>query len=275
MTLVPRITTGLPPGVKARPRSDFIPEEFDQLIYTKGYRLWWSRAALCPCRNNEQTDQADPTCRLCYGDGVLYFLPDAAIRAGSTVDAWNNEVEVNDAGDAVLIQGYLQSLTKDPQIFERFGEWVFGTARLTVQPENRISFRDRLIMADSAMPWAQHIEYDGSAEITITGGDYKTGLRYPFISVNYFRSKETLFREGSDFELTDDGTIKWLGSSAPSADTILTIHGDVHPRWICMDHTHVLRDTLVEKGAPGPTRADQYKRLPIQAVVKLDFLVKT
>jgi hypothetical protein len=274
MALTPRISSGLPADVKPRPRSDFRPEEFDKAIYEKGYRLWWSRAALCPCRNNEQTEQADVNCPLCKGHGYHWFLPDPAIRAGATVDVHGNKVEVNDAKDAVLVQGIMSSFTMDPQIFEKFGEWVFGTGRCTTAPENRLGYRDRLIGVDSLMPWAQLIEYDGSAEIEVTGGFSKKGLRYPFLEVNYFRSVATVFREGSDFELTDDGTIRFLGSSAPAADTRLTVHGAVRPVWICMDHMHTYRDTLVERGA-GPVRADQFTRLPLQMMVKLDFLIET
>lgn len=274
MTLVPRISSGLPAGVKARPRADFLPEEFDKTIWEKGYRLWWSRAALCPCLNNEQTDQTDPTCSLCKGDSYLYFLPDPALQAGGTKDVFGNDVEINDAGDAVMIQAIMTSFTKDVQVFEKFGEWVFGASRATTQPENRLGYRDRLVAVDSVMPWAQHIDYDGSAEIVVTGGFSKAGLRYPFTEVNYFRSVDTVFREGVDFELTDDGTIRWLASAAPDADTRLTVHGAAKPVWICLDHMHTYRDTLVEKGAPGPTRADQYRRLPLQMVVKLDFLIE-
>ena len=99
-------------------------------------------------------------------------------------------------------------------------------------------------------------------------------VRYPFVEVNYFRSLETIFREGTDFELTDDGTIRWLGSAAPAVDTRLTVHGAVRPVWICMDHMHTYRDTLVEKDR-GPTRAEQFTRLPLQMVVKLDFLLES
>lgn len=273
MTLVPRISSGLPPNVKARPRTDFKPEEFDKAIWEKGYRLWWSRAALCPCKNNEQTDQADPSCRLCQGDAYLYFLPDPALQAGGTKDVFGNEVELNDAKDAVMIQALMTSFTKDVQVFEKFGEWVFGASRATTQPENRLGYRDRLAAVDSLMPWAQYIEYDGSAEIVVTGGYNKKGLRYPFVEVNYFRSLSTIYREGLDFELTDSGTLRWLASVAPDADTLLTIHGAVRPVWICMDHMHTYRDTLVAKNAPGPTQADKFRRLPLQMVVKLDFRI--
>jgi hypothetical protein len=273
MSLTPKIITGMPAGKKPRPRADFKPDEFDQAITTKGYRMWWSRAGICPCVNNAQTEQPDVTCGLCRGEGYYYFLPDAAVLGGSREDSEGNVVKVNDTGNAILIRVLMTSLTVDPQIFEKFGEWAFGASRATVQPGNRLGYRDRLISADSEMPWAQIIEYDGSAEISITGGYSKAGLRYPYLSVNHFRSLATLYRQNEDFELTANGKIRWLGAAAPAAGTRLSIHGTVRPTWLVMDHLHVIRDTQLE-GPDVAVESQTFQTLPVQAVVKLDFLIK-
>jgi hypothetical protein len=97
--LTPEIITGLPAATKARPRSDFRPSEFDQAITTKGYRMWWSRGGLCPCSNNDQTEQPDPTCPLCGGDGYYYFLPDEALRTGALEDSEGNPVQLRSVTD--------------------------------------------------------------------------------------------------------------------------------------------------------------------------------
>jgi hypothetical protein len=69
--LTPKIITGLPSGVKERgQRVDFRAEQFDLVIQTKGQRMWWSRAAVCPCRNNPQTDQPDVVCGLRKGTAL-------------------------------------------------------------------------------------------------------------------------------------------------------------------------------------------------------------
>ena len=260
----------MPAGVKARPRSDFKPDEFDQAITTKGYRMWWSRAGLCPCANNAQTEQPDVTCGLCRGEGYFYFLPDPAVLSGFRSDFAGNVVQVNSAGDAVLIRVLMTSFTLDPQIFEKFGEWAFGASRATVQYQNRLGYRDRLISVDSEMPWGQIIEYAGGSEIGITGGYAKDGLRYPMLSVNHFRSLSKLFRLNEDFALTD-GKIQWLGT--PPAAGRLSIHGTVRPTWLVMDHLHVIRDTQLE-GVDVAITSQKFQQLPVQAVVKLDFLVK-
>lgn len=275
--LVPKIVTGLPPGVKGRPRGDFRLAEFQRLFPTKGYRLWWSRAGICPCLNNDQTEQPDPNCPLCKGRSYYYFCPDYAVWTapeGVAKDAHGNPAEVNAARDAVMIQAIMTGFTKNVEVFERFGEWVFGVARCTVMPENKLGYRDRLTSVDSIMSWAQIIEYDGEATIPITGGISKRGLRYPAVDVNLFRSLAEVFRPGTDYEITPAGELHWLRSTRPAAGTRLSLHYQIHPVWIVLDHLNTYRDTLIQMKAISDNPADQFRNLPIQAAVKLDFLVE-
>ena len=153
----PSVASGPPAGTKVTggQRVDFKPEKFDQQIAAHGLRMWWSRAVDCPCQGNEQTDQADPNCTLCSGRGWLYFLPDAKLR-GDGVDIYGNPVELNTAQDAVSIQGILTSTTVDPQVYEKFGQWIFGTARLTTSLYNRIGYRDRLVLRDSSISYSSY-----------------------------------------------------------------------------------------------------------------------
>jgi len=268
--LTPEIIVGMPAAIKARPRADFRPTEFDQAVTTKGYRMFWSRAGICPCTNNDQTEQPDPNCQLCKGDAYYYFMPDEAIAAGAAKDSAGNVVTINDAGTAVQIYVLMTSMTQDVQVFEKFGEWVFGLSRATTQPQNKLGYRDRLTAIESEMTWAQIIEYDGSAIIPVTGERKKSGLRYPFVSVHQLRSLSTTFRLGSDYVLTTAGEIQWL-VTPPASGTRLSLHGVIHPTWIVMDHMHTFRDTQLE-GTSTALADQKFRKLPVQAVVKLDFL---
>lgn len=269
--LTPKIVTGLPPETKARPRADIRAEELDQLILTKGYRVWWSRAGLCPCRNNDQTEQPNPICQLCHGEGHYYFSPDPAVAAGSAQDAYGNPVETNEEGDAVQIYAIMTSITKKIDLFERFGQWVSGATVATVQPGNRLGYYDRLVVRDSVMPWSQIIETDGGAVIEVKGRLGKTGLRYPLVAVHQLRSLAAVYREGLDFALTDDGAIAWQGAP-PAYGTRLSIHGAIRPVWLVQDHVHSYRDTQVV-GATMAIGDQRFTPLPVQAMCKLDFLI--
>jgi len=271
--LKPRILTGLPEGTKERPRGDFRMAEFDRLFKTKGYELWWSRGGICPCELNDQTEQADPNCPLCRGKGFYYYLPDPAVTAGATEDKAGNPIELNDAGDAIGIQAIMTSMTQDVQIFEKFGEWVFGMCRVTTQWENHLAYGDRLISRRSIMPWNQVIVASGAAEIAVVGGESKAGLRYALAEIVSLRSVARAFRNGEDFDLSPEGTIRWL-ATPPVSGTRLSLGGFIHPVWIVQDFAHVYRDTLVQKKAASDRPEDQFQHMPIQTVAKLDFLIK-
>jgi hypothetical protein len=267
----PQVRTGLPKNTKATPRADFIAAEFDQLLITKGYDVWWSRSGLCPCSSTE-TDQPDPVCGLCKGRGRYYFLPDPAIAAGGVVDDSGNPVVKNEAGDAIKIRAHISSLSLDTQVFEKFGEWVFGGANISVQAQNRLGYRDRLQHVDSQMVWMERFRSPGASVVPVIGSwkDGKVlapGLRYGLTGVHQLRSLDTVYREGTDFELSPRGEILWR-IAAPAEGTILSVHGTAHPVWAVLEYPHALRDTQISvKGSDVATP------LPVQVAAKLDFLV--
>lgn len=264
----PKIVTGLPGG-KVKPRVDPNPHEMDQLIIARGYRMWWSRAGICPCQNNDQTEQADPNCSLCRGRGYFYYMPDIAVTDGALTDIYNNPIEISPDNKGVSIFVIKTSLTADTQVFEKFGEWVFGATRATVQWQNRLGYRDRLIERDSTMIWNQVIDGNGGSLIQVTGGRSKTGLRYPVVEMVYLRSVSQEYREGRDIALTTDGELEWL-VPPPAAGTRLTLSCFIHPVWIILDHIHAIRDTLIGFKTGQNFR---HTRLPVQSMMKLDFLI--
>lgn len=271
MSLRPTITTGLPSGTKeAGRRVDFKPSNFDLAIVTKGYRAWWSRCGICPCRNNDQTDQAAVNCTLCSGTGWFFYLPEIGLDAYEE-DQHGNAITINDAGDAVMIDALMTSQTLDPQIYEKFGEWLFGTAKVTVQPENKLAYRDRLVLADSTMMWGQLIEANGASVIPVTNGLSKHGLRYPAVSVNMLRTVATIFREGTHYTVDPAGTITWL-VTPPAEETLLSINYLIHPVFRIMDHVYAYRDTPVAAKTKALSRAAQHQPLPLHAIAKLDYL---
>lgn len=277
MALTPSIVTGRTErSAEEAQRVDFRPERFDAAIVLHGYRLWWSRSAVCPCRANEQTDQPDPTCTLCRGSGRFRFLPDAALAAGG-VDAAGNPVVLHPSGEAVMIHGLVSSVSKQPQVYERAGDWLFGTAMLTTQRENRVAFRDRLEAVDTVMPWSQILKADGASTIrTGMGGRDEHALRFRPTHVNLLRSVATVYREGEDFAVSANGSgIAWL-ETAPDAGVVLSVHYEFHPIWEIVDHVHVARDQYVAFGRGPDVRADkarQHERMPIQAMMRLAFLL--
>jgi hypothetical protein len=267
----PTIITGLPGQKREKGRVDFRPDQFDLAIQTKGYRVYWSRAAVCPCRNNEQTDQPDVACDLCKGQGRFYFLPDVNLENYST-DLFGNPIELSEDKQSLLILALITQVSQDPQIFEKFGEWTFGTIKISVQHQNRIGFRDRIQLLDSIMAWGQLIEYNGAETIEITGGYDKAGLRYPIVDLHILRSTDTIFKAGVDFEVTQEGKIRWI-KNAPAEDTVLSINYLIRPVYQIIEHVNSFRDTLVAAKRQAANKKMQHTKLPIHGLAKLDFLV--
>jgi hypothetical protein len=270
--LRPSIMTGVPAGTKATggSRVDFKIDRFNNLIATKGSRYWWSRGALCPCKGNEQTDQTDPTCTLCKGTGWYYFLPEREL-ANEEKDPSGNPIELNDSKTGVSIQVLITNVTKDPQIFEKFGQWIFGVARATAQSPNRICYRDRFKSRDSTMGYSQLIDASGTSEIIVTGMRATSGLWTPVARVNLLRSISTAYIQDEHFQITDTGTIKWI-KTPPTKGTLLTIQGEFFPTWIVMDMPYATRDTLVSEKTTATDIAGQFRNMPLHSVIKLDFL---
>ena len=262
----PKILTGLPAGTKAGGvRADFKPKMFDQALFQKGQRVWWSRASLCPC--SSPTSQAAPTCVRCHGQGWIYELPGPYLE-GATKDSVGNPIEFSDDGLGVGIRVLITGLTKDEQIFEKFGTWIFSQAKATPQAANRLSYRDSLTCRDQLLDITQLIDASGNATIPVTGSRSLTGLWTPLAEVNILRSLATDFRQGSDFQLEDNGTITWIGTP-PVAGTKISLHGRFHPRWVILDHVFADRSTWIK----AKKSSEEFTELPQSSLIKLDFLV--
>lgn len=252
-------------------RADFRVGELDLTIALKGQRVWWSRAGLCPCRNNALTGQPDPACSLCKGLGLFFFLPEQELET-ETVDAWNNPIVLSQDRTGVMINGILMAATRDPQIYEKLGDWVFGTARFTAQAPNKLGWGDRLTLVDSRMAWTQLITADGTDKVAVIGRHSDISLRYPLLSISYMRSLTHVYRLGEDYRIQDDGSILWHGTP-PAKNTIITIHGMVHPVYRVMDHFYAFRDTYIKRKKPLRDKTAQFTELPSQCLIKLDFLL--
>jgi len=268
------ILTGLPAGTKSGGgrRADARPDDWDYLIGTKAGRFWWRRAMMCPCQGSADTDQANPVCPLCRGTGYLYFPP-VPLASDGDPDIAGHAMEMNDGGDGISVQAWISNVTYDTQIFERFGKWIFGTALLTTSRHNRLGYRDMLEARDQLVVFSQLIRASGNAEIVITGHRSQKGLWTRVHSVNVLRTLTTMYQEGTDFAVTDTGTIKWV-ITPPASGTLLSLHANFHPRWVVLDFPFAARDTLVSKKTTRTGVEEQFTKLPVRATVKLDFLVE-
>jgi hypothetical protein len=253
---------GVPSGVKQNgQRVDFRNKQFDLAIETKGYLLAWTRATMCPCKT-DISEQPDPNCTLCKGKGVFYFggsSQDLSSYIFSTL-----QQNIITSSNAMVIRGIITNITNKKENLDKISNWVDGSMRLTVRPENKIGYLDRFVGLDCNIPYTETKISDGTNTII---------PRYPIIEINLLRSIDTTYVLDTDFEITTSGSISWL-NAPPATGIKLTLHYLCYPTWLVIDHPHSVRMTSKLLKTPSPkTPTGDPIDLPTQALVLYEFLV--
>lgn len=263
--IVPSSGIAGPDGAaKGHPRADFQVKRFNALIETKGYRLAWSRASECPCSGvNDQTKQPDPNCTLCKGKGWFYFAPTEAVVSDNVGPLNPLQTALVAALPAGVIRGVISGIHSERFPYGEIGNWHFGDVMVTVRPENRIGYYDKLVHLDSEIVFAEGIT---TASLTTLA------TRYPVNQVNLLRSKTATFVATTDFTLSA-GVVSWVTGRAPAVGTRVVIHYLTHPTWLVIDHPHAIRSSLdwLRVKAPLTPQGDPLA-LPLQAHARLEFV---
>lgn len=260
---------GLPEGTKSSgTRVDFNTDDYAIVIETKGYRLSWSRAMLCPCRPvNDQTEQPDPNCPLCKKSGWIYFAPSLATIDKTKVGELD-DVQRRIVGDnSAVIMGILTGIGTKDEPYGEIQKRLTGTMMCTVRAENKLGVHDRLVNLDSIIAYSQILD-------PVTDLSVPTETRYPIHQINVLRTASSIFTAPTDFDIVE-GRIVWNQSSSnlPGDEDPIGAHYLCHPTWLVVEHPHSVRMTPVtQKVKKPPTPAGEYVDLPTQAVVQYEFL---
>lgn len=270
-TLTPTYgTVGLLEGQKeAGQRVDFKPDKFVLAIETKGYRLAWSRACLCPCASvNDQTEQPDPNCELCEGVGFLYFGNGEAVVEDTVGELDDVQKAILARDDGMVIRGIMTRMDSKMEPYGEIGRWKFGTSYVTVRSENKLGYYDRLVNLDSETTYSEMV--------TAGDPDELLDLRYLATGVNLLRSEDQVYTPTVDYDLVA-GKVRWLntaGATQPDSGTKLAVHYLMHPTWVVIEYPHMIRTTPVKfKSATPITPQGNPEALPVQAMVKYEFLL--
>ena len=233
-----------------RARADWRQEEFQRAILQHGHFLVWYKALICPCQNLT-TNQAEINCVKCDGSGFFFT-------------------------DPLQIRGIMTSMERNQRIFEKFGAWVEGTSNLTVEPQYRVHYGDRIEMIDAVMPHSELFtknERRGARSVLPAHTD---SVRYRITRLSTLLwqndADETIaLEQGNHFEVTPEGWIHWLdeGQKLVPDGATLSVLFEYHPTYLVVSHPHatrmeVLEHMLPEKRAFAP---------PTQSMVKLDYLI--
>lgn len=247
-------------------RVDFEPQSFDRLVREKGYRVLWQSAELCPCRLNDDTEQSDPSCTVCDASGYVYTMPDPT--SPELIDYTREDPPFLSTDEARATQAVMSSFTHDPQIFEKLGEWLTGTAALTTFSWNRLGHRDRFKVLDHTQVYRQVMRVPESLIIPVKRANAQS-LRYPVVNLRrvFGVNGDTTTDYTEAATINDDGS---LTVTAP-AGTRISVSYEYNPLWVVIDYPHILRGSLIRFKTKKVLGNNEV--LPIQAMVRLDYLV--
>lgn len=257
---------GIPVGEKLGPRADFRVTEFDKAIESMGYLLAWSRACPCPCAPvSEGSTQPDPNCTLCHGNGWFYFgTPVGQDQNLSAYQLDTVQQYLITRDRAMVIRGIITGVGTQPNPWDRLTNWMPGSSMLTVRAANQLGYYDRVTALDSQIEFAETVVADGTAVLA---------LRYPACGVNLIRSMTRVYHADSEYLVSDLGAVQWFPAAKPPVGTRLSVHYLCHPTWLVVEHPHVMRITTVQQKVAAPkTPLGDARFLPIQALVRLDFI---
>lgn len=262
---------------KFGPQSAFQVDEFAKTIQAQGLRFLWSRAVECPC-SMDDSDQFDPSCPRCKGDGWWYVNP-------AQYDEPHADRDYLEVKAIFGASGRLQTDHGKP-----VGVWHFGEATMTFQSHMSVAFRDRFIGIEQRM---------GRSETLVRGGDRAAGsivavgkskrttteqreaLRYEPMFINFVADNSdavngTIYYPRRDFvlierQLAEPTRLRWLPGRGPQVGARYTVHYDFRPVWVVDEAPQAYTTTL-----PGPVSGAKGVRepraLPTSFKVLLDFL---
>lgn len=194
------------------------PDTFRRLIFRRGSRVLWEKAARCPCTvtgslgeaTQTPTQENLSTCPECFGLGFIHHDPQE-------------------------IQAVVLAASKNPVFYQLYGEHAKGMAMVTVLPEHMPKSWDRFTVLDSVHAVSEPIrERTGAKErlrYPVASADLELGEDYdqtvrtmtPWNGVYIRRANasgqlvtETLTQD-IDYRITDEGELEWLSGSGEYA----------------------------------------------------------
>lgn len=221
-------------------RVDFSPQDFEDLIQEKGYRILWEKSMNCPCLD-PTTTHGVPNCNQCDGRGKFYYSSET-------------------------IKGIITRQNKELQIGDAIGTLDPGSAYLTVSHNKFLAPFDRITNLDSLTLYN---------EVMYHNEKYGDWLRYPPVG-NVIEAvtqpKRTApvisLQQNVDYKIVDN-QLQWLSATNKPADKQgISIRYNYNPVWLVTQTINYVRDTFVKFGNPVDTNV----AMPIRVEIRLEYL---
>lgn len=231
-----------PPNTLAQPDVNLNRNDFDSLIWNKGYNVTIEKAMRCPCKSKGGDNLS--SCRNCGGTGWFFINP-------------------------VETKLVMQGMNFDNK-FKSWTQEALGTVRITCMDRDRISWMDRITSKDAESYFSEvlypiRINDQDLGEIYVASPSYAVlsvseifmynGADEPHIRLN--ESQYKFARGGYYIQITDQNLVAL-------EDVSISIRYRHHPQFHVIDIT---RDIMTSYTVdPNTDLKDVQDKFPLSAV---------
>lgn len=228
-----------------QPSADFIKQNFDNLIWQKGYRVIVEKMIKCPCKGDNGIDPLS-TCKNCAGTGFTYINP---LLTRMILTAMNMSTE-----------------------YKSWSAINAGTVNVSTLNENRLSYMDKITVVDCEGTFSEtrHVLLDDTSDTLFFYTSYNMkSIEYAglFIAHNekYVRLKlnEDYTFKANIFYL--DSKYRTIFDTNKTSDfgTSITIRYNHPPQYYVIDLT---RDVMQSWSRQG--KKEVQIELPLAAIAR-------
>jgi hypothetical protein len=221
-------------------RVDFSPQDFEDIIQAKGYRILWEKAMNCPCIDSA-TLRVVADCNQCDGRGKFFYQSEN-------------------------IKGIITRQNKELQIGDAIGILEPGSAYLTVSHNKFVSQFDRITNLDSSALYTEtlfHSDKQGDWLRYVPVGNVVAALTQPTRT-----SPVITLQQNQDYKLQGNQLIWLSGTNKPKDKQGISVRYNYNPVWLVTNVINYVRDTFVQFGNP----TDTFTPMPVRVEMRLEYL---
>ena len=225
------------------------PKTFNTMLREYGVRVRHEKAMACPnYKGNIDSGNHSLDCPVCHGEGFIYY------PGGE----FHGLFQSNTLQRRFSTEGYLDpgtALLTTPSMLEDLYTYVY------------LHYFDRITLLDFEDRYNE-LKHRGEGNVDL--------LKYDALKVEYLSTNDVQYEEGKDFELDENGNIRWTTSNRPGKNqvpkygeiyTISYLYKPVY-RIVHMLHEGRFSQNKLKSSNAIPRRFAQ------QVILKKDFLME-
>ena len=230
------------PERNARERVDLNPEAFDRLLSQKSVNVKVFRTMYCPNVKSVDGAEHEIDCTICNGSGFVDVEP---ICTHAVIQQQGIETMAH-------VEGYVQG----------------NTVQMTFPIGIELQYFTKIELEDFTDIYFHRVRRD-----SVENGDTDV-LKYPACRVNVaIDQNNQKYYQNIDFDIDQNGNIKWRAGRAPADGVIYSIHFEAKVQFRAIAALHVTRFSQFKKGAEAEGNVEHLK-YPESWMCTKEFLVK-